>query len=138
MKSKYTEGQKVDLIILRRTDLGFVAKINNTDEGLLYHNEIFENLRAGQELPGYIKRLREDGRIDLQLHAFGNFGTEELAQNILQVLKDHKGVLEINDKTPAEKIYDLFGVSKKKYKMALGYLYKKRLIVIEDDKIRLN
>lgn len=138
MKSQYTEGQKVELTILRRTDLGFVAKINNIDEGLLYHNEVFELLKVGQNLPGYIKRIREDGRIDLQLQAFGNFGTEELANNILQVLKDHKGVLEINDKTPADKIYDLFGVSKKKYKMALGYLYKKRLIVIEDDKIRIS
>ncbi len=134
----YTAGQKVNLVILRRTDLGFVAKINDQDEGLLYHNEIFEHLDPDQKLPGYIKKVREDGRIDLQLHAFGNFGAEDIGKQILQTLDEHNGFLPVNDKTPAEKIYELFGVSKKKYKIALGGLYKKRLILISDEGIRWN
>ncbi len=134
----YTAGQKVNLVILRRTDLGFVAKINDQDEGLLYHNEIFEHLDQDQKLPGYIKKVREDGRIDLQLHAFGNFGAEDIGKQILQTLDEHNGFLPVNDKTPAEKIYELFGVSKKKYKIALGGLYKKRLILISDEGIRWN
>jgi predicted RNA-binding protein (virulence factor B family) len=134
----YTAGQKVNLVILRRTDLGFVAKINDQDEGLLYHNEIFEHLDPDQKLPGYIKKVREDGRIDLQLHAFGNFGAEDIGKQILQTLDEHHGFLPVNDKTPAEKIYELFGVSKKKYKIALGGLYKKRLILISDEGIRWN
>lgn len=134
----YTAGQKVNLVILRRTDLGYVAKINDQDEGLLYHNEIFEHLDPDQKLPGYIKKVREDGRIDLQLHAFGNFGAEDIGKQILQTLDEHHGFLPVNDKTPAEKIYELFGVSKKKYKIALGGLYKKRLILISDEGIRWN
>ncbi len=135
--NKYELGQKVELVILRETDLGFVAKVNDTDEGLLYHSEVFERLDKGQTLPGYVKKIREDGRLDLILQAFGNFGSEELGLQILEILKRHNGFLPVNDKTPAEKIYDLFGVSKKKYKIALGGLYKKKLIAISDDGIRL-
>lgn len=137
MSTKYKPGQKVDLEILRETDLGFVARINETDEGLLYHDEIFELLRPGQKLPGYINKIREDGRIDLLLQAFGNLGAKELGQQILDALAEHQGFLPITAKTPAEKIYELFGISKKKYKIALGGLYKKRLITIDDDGVRL-
>lgn len=136
-KPNYDEGQKVELQILRATDLGFVAKINGTHEGLLYYGEIFEPLEIGQILPGYIKRVREDEKIDLLLQPFGNFGSQDLGSKILEILKNHKGFLPINDKTAAEKIYELFGVSKKKFKIALGGLYKKRLITIKDDGIRL-
>lgn len=137
MSQEYTPGQKVDLIILRETDLGFVAKINGADQGLLYHNEVFEELRPGQELPGYIKKVREDGQIDLLLQPFGNFGAEELGQKILEYLRMQNGFLPVNDHSPAEKIYDFFGVSKKKFKIAIGGLYKKRLIVITEKGIEL-
>jgi uncharacterized protein len=137
VKQEYKPGQKVELIILRETDLGFVARINGVDEGLLYRNEIFEALRPGQELPGYINRVRERGEIDLILQPFGNLGTEELGEKILQLLDDELGFLPVNDHSPAEEIYDLFGVSKKKFKMALGSLYKKRLITITEKGIKL-
>jgi uncharacterized protein len=136
MSEAFVPGQKVDLKILRKTDLGFVALINGKDEGLLYHSEIFEILEPDQELPGYINRVRADGSIDLLLQAFGNFGTEEIGERILKALADADGFLPVNDKTSAEKIYDLFGVSKKKYKIALGGLYKSRLISIHEDGIR--
>lgn len=135
--SKYSEGQKVNLVILRETDLGFVAKINDDEEGLLYHSEIFENLKKGQELPGYIKKIREDGRIDLILQPFGNFGTSELANQILEIIKENNGFMAINDKTEAETIYNLFGVSKKKFKMAIGLLYKQRRITISEEGLRV-
>jgi uncharacterized protein len=136
MKDKYKEGQKVDLVILRQSDLGFVAQINGSDEGLLYHGEVFEHLDPGQSLPGYIKKVRDDGRIDLLLQAFGNFGANEIADRILSALDENAGFLPISDKTPAEEIYKLFGVSKKKYKIALGLLYKQRRISIDNDGIR--
>ena len=137
MEPKYTSGQKVDLIILRKTDLGFVAKINEQDEGLLYHSEIFERLDPGQKLPGYIKKIRDDGSIDLLLQPFGNLGSDELGEKILEALNLMKGKLPVNADSPAEMVYDFFGVSKKKFKMALGGLYKKRLIKITDDGIEL-
>lgn len=138
MNAKYQPGQQVELEILRETDLGFVARVNQEDEGLLYHNEIFERLEKGQRLPGYVARIREDGRIDLLLQPFGNFGADELGKKILQALEDNWGHLDITDKTDPERIYDLFGVSKKKFKIALGGLYKKKLITVGDDGIRLS
>ena len=137
MPVKYEPGQKVEMIILRETNLGFVARINGIDEGLLYHNELFEQLEPSDVRDGYIKRVRADGSIDLQLNAFGNLGADELGDSILEALRHHKGSLPVNDKSPAEKIYDLFGVSKKKYKIALGGLYKKRLIKITETGIEL-
>lgn len=136
--SKYVIGQKVDLVILRESPLGFAAEINGDDEGLLYHNEIFEHLEPGQTLPGYVRMIREDGGIDLILQPLGHHGAEELGELILETLKQHKGFLPLTSKTEAEEIYNLFGVSKKKYKMAIGGLYKKRLIKILDDGIYIN
>ncbi len=137
MSEKYEPGQKVDLLILRETDLGYVAEINQLDEGLLYHNEVFERLEAGDSLPGYIKKIRPDGGIDLLLQAFGHLGAAELGEHILKALTHFDGFLPVNDKSPPETIYEFFRVSKKKYKMALGGLYKRRLIKITDQGIEL-
>lgn len=135
--SKYMPGQKVELVIVRESPLGFVAQINGAEEGLLYHNEIFEYLQPGDELPGYIRAVREDGNIDLLLQPLGHRGAEELGDFILESLKKSDGFLPLTSKTEAEEIYKLFGVSKKKYKMAVSGLYKKRLIEILEDGIRL-
>ncbi|MCC6138140.1 MAG: hypothetical protein IT287_05880 [Bdellovibrionaceae bacterium] len=136
--SKYMPGQKVELLIIRESPLGFVAQINGAEEGLLYHNEIFEPLEPDLLLPGYIKRVREDGGIDLILQPLGHSGAAELGDLILDALKQSQGFLPLTSKTEAEEIYRLFGVSKKKYKMAVGGLYKKRLIKIADEGIYLN
>lgn len=138
MTSNYTPGQKVDLIILAETELGFRVKINGTDQGLIYHNEIFEALDPDQEVPGYIKKVRPDGGIDVLLQNFGSLGSDELGAQIIETLKEHKGYVPVNAKSPAEQIYDLFGVSRKKFKMALGALYKKRLVEFTDEGTKLN
>lgn len=137
MNKKYQEGDKVELTILRETDLGFVALVNNADEGLLYHDQVFEKLNVGQSLPGYVRKYREDGKLDLILQPLGNFGTEDLAKFIISVLNEHGGFLALTKETPAEEIYNLFGVSKKKYKMAIGLLYKTRTISVSEQGIRL-
>lgn len=137
MNEKYKPGEKVALVILRETDLGFVAKINGSDEGLLYHDEIFESLDIGQLLDGYIKKVRPDGGIDLLLQAFGNFGSSELGERIVEILKKNNGYLPLNATSDPEKIYRTFGVSKKKFKMAIGGLYKKRIIKITDEGMEL-
>lgn len=133
MDSIYTAGEKVDLIILRETELGFVAMINGKHEGLLYHDEIFKQIEIDEEVTGYIKKVRYDKEIDLLLESFGHLGAEELGNHILEVLKQRKGFLPINAKSPAEDVYNLFGVSRKKFKIALGYLYKKRLVDFTED-----
>lgn len=133
----YEVGQNVDLMIVAKTELGFKAIINNRHWGILYENEVFQRLYIGQKLKGFIKKVRPDGKIDLSLSKAGYQAADDVAEKILEVLKAKGGFLGITDKTSPESIYQLFGVSKKKYKMALGGLYKKRLIAILEDGIKL-
>lgn len=133
----YKPEQQVDLLIFGQTDLGYKAIINQKHLGVLYKNEVFQNLKYGDETKAYIKKIREDGKIDLILQAIGHKGAEDLGQKIIEILKQNNGFLALTEKTTPEKIYELFSVSKKKYKMALGNIYKKKLIRIEPDGIRL-
>lgn len=132
-----SENQEVEILVAAKTDLGYKSIIQNNVWGILYFNEVFKDLPLGTKTKAFIKKLRPDGKIDLSLQRIGHQAADDIAPLILQKLKDNKGYLEINDKTSAELIYDLFGVSKKKYKMALGSLYKQRLITVSDDGIRL-
>lgn len=135
----YKVGQSVDLLIAAKTDLGFKAIIDNKHMGVLFKNEVFQELHYGQKLKGYIKSLRSDGKVDLSLQSgvTGHKAAEGIDEKILELLKQKDGFLPIHDKTPSEYIHQLFGVSKKKYKIALGALYKKRLITIDNDGIKL-
>lgn len=135
--SVYKVEQKVDLLIIGKTDLGYKAIINGKHLGILYQNEVFQDLRYADQVPGYVKKIRDDGKIDLILQPFGNKGTGDLGEIILAKLGANGGFLPLTDKTSPEIIYNLFGVSKKKYKMALGGIYKKKLITIEPDGIKL-
>ncbi len=132
------EGQKVDLIIAGETDMGFKAVINCCTLGVLYHNEVFQRLHYGQKLQGFIKKIRDDDRIDLILQQAGHkAAVEGIAPKILELLNQQGGFVAINDKTDADMIYKLFGVSKNKYKIALGGLYKSEQITVDKDGIRL-
>ncbi len=130
-------GQKVDLIIAEKTELGFKAIINNSHWGLLYQNELFQPLMKGQKLAGYIKQIREDKKIDLILNQAGYGKVDPVTELVLNKLKAANGVLMVSDKSPPEVIYQEFAVSKKVFKQAIGALYRQQLIVIEDDSIRL-
>jgi hypothetical protein len=135
---EYKVDQSVDLIICGETDLGFKAIINGKHLGMIYHNDVFQALKQGQRLKGFIRNVRaEDGKVDLGLLKTGHQAAEDIIPRIMELLEKSGGFLAINDKTSAEKIYALFGVSKKKYKIALGGLYKKRLITVDDDGIHL-
>ena len=137
MKEKYKAGQKENLEILRETDLGFVASINQEDEGLLYHEEIFEILEQGQKLPGYIKKVREDNSIDLILQNIGYLGTKELAEEIYEQIKEEGGYVPVNAKSNAKEVHYYFLVSRNKFKMALGHLYKNRLVEFTEEGTRI-
>ena len=130
-------GQKVSLIIADKTELGFKAIVNHTHWGLLYQNELFQPLKRGQKLDGYIKQIREDGKIDLNLNQPGYGKVVSLTDNILNKLKANNGSLMLSDKSPPEAIYAAFGVSKKVFKQAIGALYKKQLISIDKNGITL-
>ncbi|MEQ1621080.1 MAG: S1-like domain-containing RNA-binding protein [Methylococcales bacterium] len=130
--------EKVSLIIADKTDLGVKAIINNTHWGMLYQNELFQPVKKGQKIDGYIKHVREDYKIDLVLQQPGYGKVLSLTDNILAKLKQNNGVLLISDKSPPEVIYSTFGVSKKVFKQAIGALYKKQLITIDKAGIKLN
>jgi predicted RNA-binding protein (virulence factor B family) len=133
----FQEGQSVELVIGERTDLGYKAMINNSQKGMLYKNEVFQPLRKGQHIKGFIKKLRDDGKIDLCLQKPGHEKVDKVSEKIIDKLKVAGGFVSVTDKSPPEIIYGLFGVSKKTYKKAIGSLYKKRLIIIENEGIKL-
>jgi predicted RNA-binding protein (virulence factor B family) len=133
----FFEGEKVNLLIGGKTDIGTKAIINNTHWGVLYADEVFETLNYGQKTTGFIKKIRDDDKIDLYLHKPGYGEVDALSRKILDYLKSHDGLMTITDKSPPEVIYSNFGVSKKKFKMAIGGLYKKQLITLDKNEIRL-
>lgn len=133
----YAEGEEVDLLVYARTDLGYSAVVNSCHSGMIYENEVFQKLVIGQRLQGYVKKIREDRKIDLRLQQTGYKHVDSLSQTILDTLKDRGGLVAVTDKSPPEEIYALFGVSKKVFKKAIGTLYKKRRIIIAPEGIRL-
>jgi len=135
---EYEPGQEVDLVIYSETDLGYKAVVNNKHWGVIFYQEVFQPLKVGQVTKAFIKRIREDGKIDLILYREGNKDSEDIGEKILEQLKLGHGYLPLTDKSPPEVLYHRFGVSKKKFKIALGGLYKKRLITIREDGIILN
>lgn len=133
----YEAEQEVDLLIGAHTDLGYKAIINNSHWGVLYENEVFQPLKKGDRLRGFIKKVRDDQKIDLSLQPSGYGKVDSLTEKILNQLKQNGGFIAVNDKTAPELIYQLFGVSKKNYKKAVGALYKKKLVRLEGDGVRL-
>lgn len=117
-------GQLVELLVLRRTDLGYPVIIDHRYEGLLHHQDLFREIRPGQRLSGFIKQLLPDGKIDVMLDKPGYARVDPLAQQILDYLDTHGGHCPLGDKSDPDAIRETFGVSKKAYKMALGALLK--------------
>ncbi len=134
----YRHGDEVNLLVWQKTDLGFKVIIDNRFPGLVYGNQVFRQIHTGDRLTGYIDMVREDGKVDVMLQPTGWRMTKETADIILDYMESHGGTCPLTDKSPAEDIYQQFQVSKKSYKKAIGDLYKRRLITIEDDCIRLN
>ncbi len=133
----YKEGQSVDLLICDATDLGYKAVINNSHMGIIYKNEVFQPLNIGDKTKGFIKKMREDGKIDLSLQEAGHERIGGAAEIILNKIKDAGGFIPATDKSAPEVIYEIFGMSKKVFKKACGSLYKKRLIIIDKKGLKL-
>jgi uncharacterized protein len=133
----FFEGNEVDLIISNQTDLGFNAIINGRHLGILYFNEIFKPIKTGDKIKGFIKKIREDGKIDLSLEKQGYDKVDQVSTEILEKLKASNNYLPYSDKTDPEVIKADLAISKKTFKKAIGMLYKNKLITIEEDGIRL-
>ena len=128
--------QTVDLIIGNSTELGFKAIVDHSHWGLLYSDEVDQRLSFGQSIQGYIKHIREDGKIDLSLKSSQQI-RDNYSQVIQDYLRDHNGFAPVHDKSPPAQISDLLGMSKGQFKKAIGGLYRQRAITIEEDGIRL-
>lgn len=133
----YQPGDQVELMYCYESELGFNFLINESFIGLVFRSEVFQTLKPGEKMTGYIKTIRPDGKIDLSLQPTGYDKVDPIRTQILDYLKAHDGFMPIHSKSSAEEIYETFGVSKKAFKMALGNLYKAREIVIEADGVRL-
>ncbi|MCS3168330.1 S1-like domain-containing RNA-binding protein [Bacteroides fragilis] len=136
-KASYQPYEEVNILIWQKTDLGFKAIIENMYSGLLYDSEIFQTLHTGDVLKAYVKQVREDGKIDLILQKPGFEKIDDFSKTLHRYITEHGGWIGLTDKSPAEEIYDTFGVSKKTFKKAVGDLYKKRLILLHEDGIEL-
>ena len=135
----YKVGDKVNLVVGRVSRLGFTVLINKDIEGLLYKNELFVRLQEGDEKVGYIKKIREDGGIDVSLQPIGFKKT--LVENEIIILdklkKIDEGFLQLHDKSSPDAIKHQLNMSKKAFKSAIGGLYKLKMITIESEGIRL-
>jgi hypothetical protein len=133
----YKVSEKVDLLVAEKTDIGFKAIINNKHWGVIYNSDVFGELRLGKKCKGYIKQIRDDGKIDLGLTKAGYGKVDDLAERILQTMKQHQGYLALSDKSSPEQIARILKMSKGNFKKSIGQLYRKHLIDIEDKAIRL-
>ena len=135
-RGEFEADDEVSLFNAAKTELGYRMIVNNSHWGLLHRHELVRELKRGERLTGYIKQIREDGRIDLCLHRQASEKSAEVGEAILAALETAGGFLPLTDKTGADEIRARFGVSKTLYKKAIGALYRQRRISIGDDGIR--
>jgi len=132
------EGDEVDLVVMQKTDLGYSVIVNHKHKGLIFDNEIFQEIRVGDRLKGYVKKVRDDQKIDISIQAIGfrnvNDSNSEL---IYKTLVENDGFLAVTDKSSPDEIYTQFGISKKAFKKSLGALYKQKKVDIQPDGIKL-
>jgi predicted RNA-binding protein (virulence factor B family) len=130
-------GEEVDLIISHITDLGINVIINDIHKGLLYKDQVYDDIRTGDRMKGFIKTIRPDNKIDVSLQKLGYENIEPNAEKILDELRASRGFLKLNDTSDPDDIKTVLKMSKKTFKKAIGALYKEKRIEIKDDGIYL-
>lgn len=133
----YRAGDAVDLLLYGKTELGYKAIVNGKHTGLLFANQVFRRLRAGERTKGYVVTVREDGKLDLSLEAPGRERISDLETRILEEIRSRGGYWALSDDAPAAEIHAALGVSKRAFKEASGALFRKRIIRIEPEGMRL-
>ncbi len=131
---KYELNDEVEIILYAKTPLGFKVIVDNKYEGMIFHNEIFENIKIGDKKKAYVKQVRNDGKLDICLQKMGNKIADD---KIIEKLKENNGILHFTYKSNPEDIKEVFGLSKKAYKATLTQLINSKKIILEEDKIRL-
>ncbi len=133
----YSHNECVDLLIWQKTDLGFKAIVDNRYQGLIYKDQIYDTIHTGDRMKGYVNQVRSDGKIDIMLQPTGRQHTIDFADTLLDYIIAHQGFCPYGDKTDADVINRIFKVSKKTFKRAIGDLYKRRVIEIDEKGISL-
>lgn len=131
------EGDMVELLVYAFSDLGAKVVINSSFGGLLFNNELFTKPLCGERMCGYVKKIREDGKIDVTLRTGGAREAASDRETILVALKANKGMLSLSDKSSPEAIATLLHMSKKSFKKGIGGLYKEGMIDITPEGVRL-
>lgn len=132
------QGDEVDLLIYNQTDLGINCIVNNMYKGLIFRSDIHKNINPGDKIKGFVKQVREDGKIDVVLEPLGYKKSIDVnSQVILDALKENEGFLEITDKSSPEDIKFILGLSKKAFKRSLGNLYKQKIVELYKDGVKL-
>jgi hypothetical protein len=131
------DKESVEMYVYKHTEIGYQMIINGKHLGILHNNEVFKELYAGDKVSGFIKKIKPDNKIDVVLGKLGHTRVEDEAQVILNALQANKGFLPYHDKSPAEEIIRVFGMSKRTFKMTLGGLYKQKRIALSDEGIKL-
>lgn len=129
---------KVDLIVSHPSEIGMNVIVNKKHSGLIYKDNIFQDISVGDRLQGVVKKIRKGNKLDIALGRIGYRNIEPNAELIMNELKDNSGFINITDKSSPEAIKETLQMSKKNFKKAVGSLYKQRLITIKDDGIYLN
>lgn len=135
---QYSQGEEVQVLIQQKTDLGFKAIVDGKFSGLIYQNELFRDIHTGDRMIGYVKTVREDGKLDITLQTTGKRHVEDFSIQLFRYIQNcDEHFCPFHDKSPAEDIYNEFQVSKKTFKKAVGDLYKRNLISLHDDGLHL-
>jgi predicted RNA-binding protein (virulence factor B family) len=133
----YHEGESVKLIVASKSPLGYNLIVNHAHRGLIYHTDVPGMLKVGQQLEGYIRSIRQDGKLDIALGQAGHRRIGAMSDKVIEVLTARGGSLPYHDNSLPEEIREVFGMSKKAFKQAIGTLFRERRIVIEPTGIRL-
>lgn len=138
--NELTVGQfdEVDIIVSHPSEIGMNVIVNKKHSGLIYKDEIFQDLNVGDRLKGIVKKIRKNNKLDIAIGQIGYRNIEPNASTILTELKDNSGFLALTDKSSPEEIKEQLQMSKKSFKKAIGSLYKQRLITLKEDGIYLN
>lgn len=135
--AKYEFNDEVDILIASRHERGYKVIVNNAHWGMIYESEIFQEIEIGALYTGYVKNVREDGKIDISLQPLGFKVTDDMSEIIMDELHKNNGILRVSDRSDAGLIAEMFGCSKKSFKKSIGVLFKQRLIEIHEDYICL-
>jgi predicted RNA-binding protein (virulence factor B family) len=133
----YKNGDEVEILVGEETDLGFKVIVENEYWGIIYRNQLFNDVKPGQRKKAFVSKVRDDDKIDILLEKPGYQKIDSISERVLIVLKENNGFLAVNDKSSPAMIQALFGISKKNFKMAVGNLYKKKIIIFKSDGIAI-